>query len=172
MILACWLVSLPFAALGILVGLAAGTSLAQAAMVGTTLVLNVLGGLRWPLPVFLNWLQDIAQVLPTYRLADLGHAAVTRHALNPADMAFMAAWTLLFGAIPPCPWARFGTLDDLRHPRRSRHVRDPRGSSLLPPAPLERRRPSASGYRTAAPEVALTRATLRLTDAGAELRTC
>jgi ABC-2 type transport system permease protein len=42
MILACWLGSLPFAALGILVGLAADTSVAQAAMVGATLVLDVL----------------------------------------------------------------------------------------------------------------------------------
>jgi ABC-2 type transport system permease protein len=99
MILACWLGSLPFAALGILVGLAAGTSVAQAAMVGTTLVLDVLGGLLVPLPVFPNWLQDIAKVLPTYRLADLGRAAVTGHALNPADIAFLAAWTLLFGVI-------------------------------------------------------------------------
>ncbi|HME65843.1 MAG TPA: ABC transporter permease, partial [Streptosporangiaceae bacterium] len=98
MILACWLGSLPFAALGILVGLAAGTSVAQPAMVGATLVLGVLGGLLWPLPVFPGWLQDIAKVLPTYRLADLGRAAVTGHALNPADMAFLAAWTLLFGA--------------------------------------------------------------------------
>src|ERR1700733_1840750 len=42
---------------------------------------------------------DIAKVLPTYRLVDLGRAAVTRHALNPADIAFLVAWTLLFGAI-------------------------------------------------------------------------
>jgi ABC-2 type transport system permease protein len=97
MILACWLGSLPFAALGILVGLAASTSVAQAAMVATTLVLDVLGGLFWPVPVFPSWLQDIAKVLPTYRLAALGRAAVTGRALNPADMAFLAAWTLLFG---------------------------------------------------------------------------
>ena len=45
MILACWLGSLPFAALGILIGLAAGTSVAQPAMVAVVLVLNVLGGL-------------------------------------------------------------------------------------------------------------------------------
>ena len=51
-----------------------------------------------PLPVFPDWLQDIAKVLPTYRLADLGRAAVTRHALNPADLAFLVAWTLLFAA--------------------------------------------------------------------------
>ena len=99
MILACWLGSLPFAALGILIGLAVGTSVAQPAMVGAMLVLDVLGGLLVPLPVFPNWLQDIAKVLPTYRLADLGRAAVTRHALNPADIAFLVAWTLLFGAI-------------------------------------------------------------------------
>jgi ABC-2 type transport system permease protein len=98
MILVCWLGSLPFAALGILVGLAAGTSVAQPAMAGTMLVLDVLGGLLWPLPVFPRWLQGIAKVLPSYRLADLGRAAVTGHALNPADAAFLAAWTLLFGA--------------------------------------------------------------------------
>jgi ABC-2 type transport system permease protein len=98
MILACWLGSLPFAALGILVGLAASTSVAQAAMVGTLLVLDVLGGLLWPLPVFPKWLQDITKVLPTYRLADLGRTAVAGRALNPADIAFLAAWTLIFGA--------------------------------------------------------------------------
>jgi ABC-2 type transport system permease protein len=49
--------------------------------------------------VFPHWLQDIAKLLPTYRLVDLGRAAVTGHALNPADMAFLVAWTLLFGAI-------------------------------------------------------------------------
>jgi ABC-2 type transport system permease protein len=68
-------------------------------MVAGMLVLNVLGGLLWPLPVFPDWLQAIAKVLPTYRLVDLGRAAVTGHALNPADMAFLVAWTLLFGAI-------------------------------------------------------------------------
>ena len=98
MILACWLGSVPFAALGILVGLAVGTSAAQPAMIGTVLVLDVLGGLLVPLPVFPNWLQDIAKVLPAYRLADLGRSAVTRHGLNPADMAFLVAWALLFGA--------------------------------------------------------------------------
>jgi ABC-2 type transport system permease protein len=97
MILACWLGSLPFAALGILVGLAASTSVAQPATVGTLLVLNVLGGLLWPLPVFPNWLQNITKVLPTYRLADLGRAAVAGHALNPADITFLVAWTLVFG---------------------------------------------------------------------------
>jgi ABC-2 type transport system permease protein len=98
MILACWLGSLPFAALGILLGLAAGTSVAQPAMVGTILVLNLLGGLLVPLPVFPGWLQAIAKVLPTYRLADLGRDAIARHPLNPADIAFLAAWTLLFSA--------------------------------------------------------------------------
>ena len=111
MILACWLGSLPFAALGILIGLAAGTSVAQPAMVAATLVLNVLGGLLWPLPVFPVWIQDIAKVLPTYRLVDLGRAAVTGHALNPADMAFLVAWTLLFGAI--AAWCYRG---DQQHP--------------------------------------------------------
>ena len=40
------------------------------------------GGLLVPLPVFPNLLQDIAKVLPTDRLADLGRAAVTGHALT------------------------------------------------------------------------------------------
>ena len=98
MILACWLGSLPFAALGVLVGLAAGTSVAQPAMVAATLALDALGGLLVPAPVFPNWLQAIAKLLPTYRLADLGRAAVTGRAMNPADIAFLMAWTLLFGA--------------------------------------------------------------------------
>ncbi len=68
MLAACWLGSLPFAALGILVGLTTTSTSAQPMMVGTILVLNILGGLLVPLKAFPAWLRDIAHVLPTYHL--------------------------------------------------------------------------------------------------------
>jgi ABC-2 type transport system permease protein len=98
-ILACWLGSLPSTAIGIFIGLVASSSTAQPVMIATILVLNVLGGLLVPLPAFPQWLRDIAKVLPTYRLANLGWNAVAHRPFDPADAAVLAAYTVAFAAL-------------------------------------------------------------------------
>jgi ABC-2 type transport system permease protein len=80
-IAACWLGSLPFAALGIL------------------LVLSVLGGLLVPLKAFPQWMRDVAYVLPTYHLGDLGWNAVAHRAFAPADVLVLAGYGAVFAVL-------------------------------------------------------------------------
>ncbi len=98
-ILACWLGSLSFTAIGIFIGLVASSSTAQPIMIATMLVLNVLGGLLVPLPALPQWLRDIAYVLPTYRLGNLGWNAVAHRPFDPVDVAVLAAYTVVFAAL-------------------------------------------------------------------------
>lgn len=99
LIAACWLGSLPFAALSILLGLLTTPSLAQPVMTATMLVLNVLGGLLVPLQAFPQWLRDVAYVLPTYRLGDLGWSAVAYRPFHPVDAAALAGYCVAFAGL-------------------------------------------------------------------------
>ncbi len=99
LIAACWLGSVPFAALGILLGLVTSSSSAQAVMIAAMLVLNVLGGLVVPLKAFPAWMRDVAHVLPTYHLGDLGWNIVARRAFDPADVLVLAAYGAAFAAL-------------------------------------------------------------------------
>jgi ABC-2 type transport system permease protein len=99
MIAACWLGSLPFAALGILLGLVASSSSAQPVMIAAMLVLNVLGGLLVPLKAFPQWMRDVAYVLPTYRLGDLGWNAVAHRVFDPVDVLVLAGYGVLFATL-------------------------------------------------------------------------
>lgn len=98
-ILACWLGSLPFTAIGIFVGLVASSSTAQPVIIATLLVLNVLGGLLVPLAAFPHWLRDIASFLPTYRLGNLGWSAVAHRPFDPANVTILAGYAIVFAAL-------------------------------------------------------------------------
>jgi len=98
-IAACWLGSLPFAALGILLGLLTTSSSAQPVMIAAMLVLNVLGGLLVPLKAFPQWMRDVAYALPSYRLGDLGWNAVAYRAFNPADVLALAGYGVVFAVL-------------------------------------------------------------------------
>jgi ABC-2 type transport system permease protein len=96
---ACWLGSLPFAALGILLGLVTSSSTAGPAVIAAMLTLNMLGGLLVPLAAFPGWLRDVAKALPTYRLGDIGWRTVAGQGFNPADVLVLAAYTAAFGLL-------------------------------------------------------------------------
>jgi ABC-2 type transport system permease protein len=98
-IAACWLGSLPFAALGILLGLITSSSSAQPVMIATMLVLNVFGRLLVPLKAFPQWMRDVAHVLPTYHLADLGWNAVAHRAFDSVDVVVLAGYGAVFAVL-------------------------------------------------------------------------
>lgn len=96
---ASWLGGLPFAALGILLGLVTSSSSAQAVVITTLLTLYLLGGLVVPLQAFPQWLRDVAKVLPTYHLADIGWRAVAGQSFDPINVVVLAAYTIAFGGL-------------------------------------------------------------------------
>jgi ABC-2 type transport system permease protein len=98
-IAACWLGSLPFAALSILLGLLTRSSSAQAVMTAVMLVLNVFGGLLVPLKAFPQWMRDIAYLLPSYRLGDLGWNAVAGRPFQPADVLVLVGYGAVFAVM-------------------------------------------------------------------------
>lgn len=91
--------SLPFAALGILLGyLLDGDSV----QVGTTVALftlAILGGMLAPVQSFPSIMVNIAHVLPSYHFANLGWNALAGKPLDPVDVAVLAAYTALFGGL-------------------------------------------------------------------------
>jgi len=91
--------SLPFAALGILIGYVFDADSAQGGMMVTYFGLAILGGLWAPVASFPSVLVTIAHVLPSYHFADLGWRALAGRAPDPVDVAVLLAWAAAFGAL-------------------------------------------------------------------------
>ncbi|MGW7264226.1 ABC transporter permease [Streptomyces sp. NPDC054842] len=93
---AIWAGSLVFAALGVAIGyLASGDAVRPITMI-VYFGLSVLGGLWMPATTFPDWLQDIADWLPTHAYAALGQAIELGEAPAAADVAVLAVSFILF----------------------------------------------------------------------------
>lgn len=89
-----WIATLPFSVLGLLIGQLATAESMQVYTSGLMFLFGLLGGLWIPVTVFPNWLASVAKVLPSYWLADVGHAAVLgTHDLGRAAEV-LGIWTL------------------------------------------------------------------------------
>jgi len=96
-VLGIWLAALPFAVLGLLIGQLASAESVQLYTSGIMMLFGMLGGLWIPVSIFPGWLASIAKVLPSYWLADIGHAAVTAtHDLGRAAEV-LGIWTVVLG---------------------------------------------------------------------------
>jgi ABC-2 type transport system permease protein len=99
MVLLLWVGTLPFAALGILVGYLLDADTAQPVAVVTTIALALLGGLWQPTATMTGTMRRIAHLLPSYHLADLGWRAVAGQPPIAADGLILLAYAVVF-AIP------------------------------------------------------------------------
>jgi ABC-2 type transport system permease protein len=96
---AMWLGTLPFALLGVVVGMLVGPEAAFPLSYGLYMASSALGGL-WVPPARLSApLLEVAHTLPTYRLADLGWRIAAGHAPTVADVAVLAAWSAGLAAL-------------------------------------------------------------------------
>jgi ABC-2 type transport system permease protein len=91
--------SLPFAALGLLVGYLFDANSAQGAMMISFFSLAILGGLWAPVSSFPESLATIGRMLPSFRLADLGRDAAVGTALDPAAIAILAIYAVCIGGL-------------------------------------------------------------------------
>ncbi|MDT0434509.1 MULTISPECIES: ABC transporter permease [Streptomyces] len=93
---AIWAGSLVFAALGVALGyLASGDAVRPITML-TYFGLSILGGLWMPTTTFPQWLQDIAEWLPTHAYAAIGRAIEQCRAPQTQDIAILAVFFVLF----------------------------------------------------------------------------
>jgi ABC-2 type transport system permease protein len=103
-----WIGSLPFIALGLLVGYWLDTDTAQAVTVVTSLVLSVLGGIWIPTPTMPATMRQIAHILPSYHFGDLGWRTIAGQAPALNDGLILAAYALGFAALAAWRYRRAG----------------------------------------------------------------
>ena len=91
--------SIPFAALGVLLGYLLDAESVQGGMVLSFFALAILGGLFAPLSAFPDAIATIGHMLPSSRLASLGRAILAGRGADTADVGVLAAWALAFAAL-------------------------------------------------------------------------
>lgn len=94
-ILGVWVATIPFAVLGLLVGQLATAETLQVLTSGLMLLLGFLGGILIPVTVFPVWVSDIAKVLPSYWLADIGHGALLGNTDTMRAALWLLGWTVV-----------------------------------------------------------------------------
>jgi ABC-2 type transport system permease protein len=99
MVLLMWVGVLPFAALGILIGYLLDPDTAQPVTVVLTVVLALLGGLWQPTATMPETERQIAHLLPSYHLADLGWRAVIGQPPIASDGLILLAYTIVFAGL-------------------------------------------------------------------------
>jgi ABC-2 type transport system permease protein len=91
--------SLPFAAIGLLIGYVFDAGSAQGAMMITLFSLAILGGLWAPITSFPDTLATIGRMLPSFRLAELGRDAAIGALPDLAAIAILVAYAAVIGAL-------------------------------------------------------------------------
>lgn len=99
LVVAIWVGSAAFAALGIAVGLIVGADLAYPLSYGLYLAMSALGGLWVPPAILPAGMKDVAVWLPTYHLADLGWRIASGQGPDPASIGDLAGWAAVFAAL-------------------------------------------------------------------------
>lgn len=98
-VLGVWIACIPFAILGLLIGQIATGETMQMFNAGITVLFGFLGGIFIPIQIFPHWLGDVARILPSYWLADIGHGSLTGNSdLGQAAMV-LGIWTVVLGVL-------------------------------------------------------------------------
>ncbi len=94
-----WIGTLPFAALGVLLGYIFNVDSAQPGTMITYFALAMLGGLWWPFQAMPKAMQYVARALPSYHFANIGWTIVNGSGIRVVDVAIVLAYAGLFGAL-------------------------------------------------------------------------
>ena len=97
--LGTWIASLPFAVLGVLLGLVASADSVQIYTAGVQLGFGFLSGLLIPLTGFPSWVASAVKAIPSYWLADIGHGALLGNSNTALAVLVLGAWTVALSAL-------------------------------------------------------------------------
>ncbi|HEX6354817.1 ABC transporter permease [Actinophytocola sp.] len=94
-----WLAVIPFALIGLLIGQVGTTESMQPIMSMTMMFMSLIGGIFIPIDSMPGWLSQIAHVLPSYWLGQVGRGAVTSHLSVNLGQAVLvlAGWAAVLG---------------------------------------------------------------------------
>lgn len=94
-----WLAVIPFALIGLLIGQLGTPESIQPMMSLTMMVMSLLGGIFIPVDTMPRWLLDVAQILPSYWLGQVGRGAVTTDlSVNlGTTVLVLAVWAAVVG---------------------------------------------------------------------------
>ncbi|MEV4257342.1 ABC transporter permease [Spirillospora sp. NPDC049652] len=99
MVVLMWIASLPFAALGILIGCLVGPDAAQPVTLGCYFALSIVGGLWMPVSRLPSGLRTVAGWTPSNRFGSLGWTLVSGHAPSLTTGLVLAGWTAGLAAV-------------------------------------------------------------------------
>jgi ABC-2 type transport system permease protein len=103
---AMWVGTLPFAALGTLIGSLVGTDAAQPLTVACYFALSILGGVWMSVSILPRALRAIAHWTPSNRFADLGWSIAAGHVPPASDALILAGWTVVLGGLAVAAYRR------------------------------------------------------------------
>ena len=104
-----WIGTVPFAALGVLIGYATDDSSAFPVRYGVYLFLGAAGGLWMPASVLPAVLRHIAYALPSNRVAEFGWRIAAGHVPPAAGPAIVGAWLAVLTALAALAFRRAAT---------------------------------------------------------------
>ena len=94
-----WLAAIPFAAIGLLIGLTIPADSLPAIMGIASMLLGLLGGMWIPAQVAPEWLAGIMKATPSYWLTQVGQSALYHDKNLLTGIVVLAAYTLVAGLI-------------------------------------------------------------------------
>ncbi|MEW9551755.1 ABC transporter permease [Nonomuraea sp. NPDC050783] len=97
LLLAMWLGTIPFIALGLAIGSMLSADAAQPAAMLCMFGLALAGGLWFPPEVFGSTMKAVADVTPSYHYAALGWSVVGGGGVELADVLVVAGWGVVLG---------------------------------------------------------------------------
>lgn len=90
-----WLACIPFAVLGLLVGQISTAENLQVYTSVLMILLGFLGGILFPVTMYPTWLGDVAKILPSYWLADIGRGPTVGYNQLSTALIALAVWTVV-----------------------------------------------------------------------------
>ncbi|NUR82716.1 MAG: ABC transporter permease [Nonomuraea sp.] len=106
MLLALWLGSLPFIAVGLTIGSLLGPEAAQPASMICMFALSLLGGLWFPVDIMGGAMKTIAHLMPSYHYASMGWGVISGTGLPLGDVLIVAGWTVALGLVATYAYRR------------------------------------------------------------------
>ncbi|HVV09400.1 ABC transporter permease [Amycolatopsis sp.] len=97
--LGVWLAAIPFALIGLLIGQIGTSDSTQPITQLVMLPMALVGGIFIPIDAMPHWLLNIAHVLPTYWMSQIGRGAVTSDLTTSLgkDVLVLGIWTVVLG---------------------------------------------------------------------------